>query len=503
MQRIRYQPLGLIVFLGLCSPIGAEEAVSYFATAKLTSPNPGYFGEAVAIDGEILIVGQGLESHGGLDSAGAAYVFERDLDSGEWLQVARLTAPEPRRNEEFGFDVAISSDTVVVGGDAGRGRVYIFRRDSNFPNHWNFMKEIEEYSFVDIGFGNTVSISVDTMVAGHRTANQAYVYYRDLGGPDNWGKVATLDNGFVDENFGFMVAVDGDTIAVTAPAHDLENCDFPAGGMVALFERDLGGPDAWGRSAELSSECANAPVGLSVAIRDDLIASTLSANSYPREVVSVFRRDFGGPNAWGLEAEIEYQGFGNGFGEEALAFGDGSRVIGFGDESVDGVFLAGSAYIYEENRGGRHPWKFVAQLTPPDGPDRFRFGRDVAVSGDDVLIGTFEGKAAYVYARTTIDPQFEIAGSCPGTLTLSASGGTPRAEAQLWVGTALGGDLVPEGCCDGTRLGLDDPEIVFTFRFNGAGQETRVGTVGAEACGRPIQVVDKTTCAVSEVVFAP
>jgi hypothetical protein len=46
--------------------------------------------------------------------AGAAYVFERD-GSGNWQQKAYLKAPNTEASDYFGWSVAISGDTIVVG----------------------------------------------------------------------------------------------------------------------------------------------------------------------------------------------------------------------------------------------------------------------------------------------------------------------------------------------------------------------------------------------------
>ena len=69
--------------------------------------------------------------HGKGERAGAAYVFERR--AGEWTQAARMTASDAVPGMWFGNAVAISGDTIVVGmllnGEGKRsGSAYVFER---------------------------------------------------------------------------------------------------------------------------------------------------------------------------------------------------------------------------------------------------------------------------------------------------------------------------------------------------------------------------------------
>ena len=79
------------------------------------------FGESVAIDGDVMVVGAPWERSDGSDPgdnsflAGAAYVFERD--GCEWSEVAYLKAPSPEGGEGFGATVAVDGDVIVVGAD--------------------------------------------------------------------------------------------------------------------------------------------------------------------------------------------------------------------------------------------------------------------------------------------------------------------------------------------------------------------------------------------------
>ena len=71
------------------------------------------------------------DDDGGEDS-GSAYIFVRS-DDGTWTQSTKLTADDAAVGDQFGWSVAISGDTTIVGAvsddDEGNnsGSAYIFQ----------------------------------------------------------------------------------------------------------------------------------------------------------------------------------------------------------------------------------------------------------------------------------------------------------------------------------------------------------------------------------------
>ncbi len=101
--------------------------------ARVTPSDPAptqWFGFSVAAIHDAIVVGA-PNHHGKGERAGAAYVFERRAS--EWTQAARMTASDAVPGMWFGNAVAISGDTIVVGmllnGDGKRsGSAYVFER---------------------------------------------------------------------------------------------------------------------------------------------------------------------------------------------------------------------------------------------------------------------------------------------------------------------------------------------------------------------------------------
>ena len=109
-----------------------RSGTSWSQEAYLKASNTGAddeFGKAVAVSGET--AGVGADPTG--SAAGAAYVFRRDQGGADsWGEVTKLTASDAQSFDSFGWTVAISGDSAVVGAyreDAGgnaAGAAYVF-----------------------------------------------------------------------------------------------------------------------------------------------------------------------------------------------------------------------------------------------------------------------------------------------------------------------------------------------------------------------------------------
>ncbi|MCP3971141.1 MAG: hypothetical protein GY717_12650, partial [Rhodobacteraceae bacterium] len=102
-------------------PILISEVVKL--TAGTDAAVGDYFGRSVAISGDTLVVGAPYNDDP--SDSGSAYVFARNSDGAggvsadTWGQVSKLTASDADIGDQFGFSVAISGDTLVVGARFG------------------------------------------------------------------------------------------------------------------------------------------------------------------------------------------------------------------------------------------------------------------------------------------------------------------------------------------------------------------------------------------------
>ena len=427
--------LAVIIAVGLLSgPAGfgpgeqsAEAALLSEVKKLLASDAKGFdnFGWSVAVSGDTAVVG--ARFHAG---AGAAYVFERDQGgAGNWGELKKLTASDAQAGDQFGFRVAVSGDTAVVGAfveDAGgtsAGAAYLFERNDGGAGNWGQVKKLlasdaQEFDF----FGVSVAVSDDTAIvgayfeaAGGTDAGAAYVFGRDQGGAGNWGEVKklTASDARDFDFFGNSVAVSGHTAVVGANGEDAGGS---AAGAAYVFQRGVGGADNWGEVEKITASNAGANdfFGQSVAVSGDtaivgaFVEDTGGSNA---GAAYVFQRDQGGADIWGEVKKLtasDAQANDN-FGWSVAVSGD-TAVVGALHEDAGGSD-AGAAYVFQ---GGAGNWGELKKLTASDAQAFDNFGRSVGVSGDTAVVGAVEFEtagpgAAYVFQ----EPPLPTPTPCP------------------------------------------------------------------------------------------
>jgi hypothetical protein len=97
---------------------------------KVTPPNGNnddQFGFAISISGDLIAVGARRADLPGKENAGAAYLYSLKRNSVEFI--AKLTAGDASKGDEFGQSIAIAGDVIAVGAwkdDNKRGSIYLF-----------------------------------------------------------------------------------------------------------------------------------------------------------------------------------------------------------------------------------------------------------------------------------------------------------------------------------------------------------------------------------------
>lgn len=221
--------------------------------AKIVSADPANsdrFGYYVALAGDVAVVGAPLEDGDGTDR-GAAYVFARDLGGLEaWGLVKRLEPGTPSDGAMFGNSVAVEGSLAVVGagwedgGGTDRGAAYVFSRDEGGADVWGQIKQLVASDGSDGDFfGYSLSLNGANVVIGASWAEgggaergQAYIFSKDEGGVGNWGEVQRLraSDGANGDRFGWSTAISGSYILVGAAGEDGAGTDR---GAAYLFKK--------------------------------------------------------------------------------------------------------------------------------------------------------------------------------------------------------------------------------------------------------------------------
>jgi hypothetical protein len=214
---------------GAAHPIATDSLIWSELQAKLL-PSDGaaddYFGRSTALSGDTALMGVASDDDQGA-SSGSAYVFVRS--GGVWTEQAKLLPSDGAAGDLFGRSVALAGDTALVGAPtdddqgADAGSAYVLVRSGAV---WiEQAKLLPNDGEADHNFGWSVALSGDTALVGTPedddqgfSSGSAYVLVRSGG---VWTEQAKLlpSDGASSEDFGWSVALSGDTALVGAK-HD-------------------------------------------------------------------------------------------------------------------------------------------------------------------------------------------------------------------------------------------------------------------------------------------
>lgn len=234
------------------------------------------FGRAVAIDGDTIVIGAPKDSEFGFDS-GAAYIFVRD--GAGWVQQAKLVPSNPQTSAYFGYSVAISGDTILIGAPRAEepagffrtGAAYVFTRSGGA---WTEQAQLSAPTpQPDDFFGFSVALAGDTAAIGARlrdgfAPDQGAVFVFARTGPPGsevWIYRTELFSPLPGSayHFGHSLSMSGNTIL--ASEYILGNSMTPTSSYV--FVR-IGPPDTgtWSIQGQLIAPAA----GISNTLSDDV-----------------------------------------------------------------------------------------------------------------------------------------------------------------------------------------------------------------------------------------
>jgi len=185
------------------------------------------FGDAVAIDGQTVLVGAWRDDHGAVDS-GSAYLFERDGDG--WLLTAKLAPGIPSAGDFFGYAVALDGELALIGarGDDGQGNdagaAYLYERDGGA---WSSGTKLlpgagahGDRAGMSVALaGGYALLGASGAMVGGENSGAAFLFRRD---GDDWPQAGALvpDDGAGGDRFGLAVGLGGGTALVGAPWDD-------------------------------------------------------------------------------------------------------------------------------------------------------------------------------------------------------------------------------------------------------------------------------------------
>ena len=445
------------------------------------------FGEAVSISGDYMAVGANSEDGDSGSNTGAVYIFKRDGTRWELEQeISDKTGSLPRLEvyDEFGFNVSLSGNRLVVGApeDNGvgtnnasitnSGAVYIFKRTGST---WALEQEISKQATNETNkilgltrleandyFGSRVALDGERLVVGaykddgaNNTSNSGAVYiFKRTGStwsleqeisrqPTNTdNKILGLMRLKTDDYFGISVDLDGSRLVVGTPYDDGTNATWS--GAVYIFKRT---GTAWALEQEISKQATdsdNKILGLAALKTLDLFGHGVALdvdilvvgaphdgglNSTAKSgAVYIFKRT---GTTWALELEISKQ-----------TTSETNKILGL------------PALQANDRFGGR---------VVLDG------GRLVAGAYTDDGTGATDAGAVYIFKRTGTTWALELEISKQTTSETNKILGLPALQANDWFGIwiALDGDYLVVGAHQDDSFNAPNSGAAYIFKRTG------------------------------------
>lgn len=377
------------------------------------------YGFDVAIDGDFAVVGAVAKAITSTNQGGA-YVLQKQSD-GSWSEHQILLAPDRRQFDSFAQSVAIYDDVIVIGSIgqdydennqnfiSAAGAVYIYKKDSS--DNWNFFQKIIANDRISDGyFGFAVDIYQNTIIVGAtrddfdangsnflNRAGSAYIFEEDTSGM--WMQVGKINASerATEDRFGNAVTIHEDWIAVGARLEDEDENDqntISGSGSVFLYHKNTDGDWEYSQKIVPLNRNGVASFGWSLDLQDDILVvgalfTSLSQNQN-EGTVHVFNVDIS--DIWS-ETQI-------------LSASDGSDADRFGydvainediilvgtpeDKSTDGGMTNdhGSVYMFLKN-GTTGEWLEQQKILVSNWQDSEPqdFGHAIAISGNEMIIG--------------------------------------------------------------------------------------------------------------------
>ena len=237
-------------------------------------PSTG-FGSAVALQGDLVLVGAPFDHEFGFFDVGSVYAFE--FDGANWVETAKIEPPDPIASAFFGVSIGLDGDTAIFGADGGfapglPGAAYAYHRSGS---SWTFEQKLEIAGTND--FGQQVDVEGDLAVVSSANPQQAWVYREAPNGV--WTVEATLDPIGDSDFFGQAVALHSDRVVIGAPGSDDQ---FFNGGAVQVDDL-VPGPVIYCTAKVTSGGCVPTIDHAGTASQSNATPFVISARQVPNQ----------------------------------------------------------------------------------------------------------------------------------------------------------------------------------------------------------------------------
>ncbi len=407
------------------------------------------FGYAVAIDGNTAAVGAVGDAQGNGD---AVYVFVQS--GGTWTLQQTLTPANAAAGDQFGYAVALSGDTLLVGAPLRgnlNGAVDVFARSGAA---WTQVTELTEPTATNPNgdcFGCALALRGSAAFVGAPDAQgelgEVYLYSPS----PSWGVASSWIGAVQNGTFGGALAIDGagSTLLVGVPG--FAAAPGTSVGQAVVLALGAGG---WTQQAVLSAADGQPgdQFGYSVGVDNGKAVVGAPGRQSSRGAAYVFS-SAGASWTQSGAALVAQNGVADDFFGLSTGMGGGAIAVGAYRKAQQGVDLSGELYVFTPAGGS---WVEHDNAGAPGE----ELGWSVAVSGTTALAGAIHGAPGGSGVAHTFSTL-----SAPSTPALGDRG--PLLVALLLVAGMFGlrrrrlappaaVSLVALGCALGTTACSDD-----------------------------------------------
>ena len=443
-------------------------------------------GYSVALDGNTAVVGAYKADVSTNTDRGAAYVFVRNGST--WVFQAKLVASDGAAGDQFGYAVALHVDTIVVGAPlndntngTNAGAAYVFVRSENSWSEQQKLIGESAGTHTNDNFGWSVAVEGDVAVVGAPNApgvgvdqGVVYVFNRVA---NSWGSTwaqKIQPGGTVligDDNFGWSVALNGNTLVVGAKGFD--NGSNSAQGAIFFFLFSGGTWSAQGGRLYSSDGAYDDRFGSSVTVVGDIAAIGApyndNANGTDAGAVYIFSRSAG---SWSQTQKLlASDGAASDQFGTAVALISDRLIIGAPQANIGANGDQGAAYTFVRSGSA---WTQQSIITAGDGTANDQFGSAVALNGNTAIVGA---ALADVSSNTNQGATYAFVLADPSP---SPNSGSPS-DSLSWAGEVVQAGLValrtgekietatdiavytPVGAMDFTRTYRQSKRSIFQF----------------------------------------
>ena len=336
-------------------------------------------------------------AYGHSNYKGIAYVYYNN--GAGWSKIAELKASDGEFGDSFGIIPCIKDDMIVVGAfydDNEKGSAYVFKKPAT---GWTDMTETAKLTASDgesgDRFGRAVDIYNNTVIIGayhdDDETGSAYIFEKPTTGWKDNTEIAKLTGSNISNNsyLAASVAINDEVAALSySYTNDTKT------GAVYLYKKPLSGWTNMTESAVLtaSDNATKIRFGYPVTISENTLITGCyhdDDNGYRSGSAYIFQKPLAG---WASMTETAKLLPSDGNNSDRFGWSidlSGNIAVIGAYENNDNGTNSGSAYVYISDDN----WESMTEtykILPEDGNSLAKFGYDVSISENQIMVGASE-----------------------------------------------------------------------------------------------------------------